>query len=773
MSFTDKNIFELLPAVYRIRDAEQGGPLQALIEIIAEQAKIAENDIARLYDNWFIETCEEWVVPYIGDLLGVRNLNAISGSSVISQRAYVANTISYRRRKGIAPVLEQLSMDVAGWRAHVVEFFELLATSQYMNHVRLHRPLVPDLRNMNQLDLLNTAFDTIAHSADMRHISSGRGKYNISNIGLFIWRLQNYPVTRSDAHILYCPLSPPSVNSEFFTFDPLGNNTQLFNQPKTETSITHLSEEINIPGLLRRRALFDELEARRQAIVDGVTPIYNYFDDRLAIEDEPETKKHPVFEIFPNGSDNPVPPEEILIINLENCCTPPTTKKYKKLMNDGSYTDVDKQITVAVDPVLGRFIFTDPGSVLKAEVSYSYGFSGDVGSGPYNRQDSVLDFLSQKITWQVGVSKNITSVAGESIFPDLTMAVTEWNVQPSGTFGIITIMDSHTYPEDLTINIPEKSQLLIIAAGWPERLNSDLVPERFFGDLAARDLRPHLYGNIKVIGNVLTDSGLPDHDKKTGGELTLNGLLIEGKLTVVKGNLGVLTLAHSTLVPGSGGLEAGADTADPLSNQWLKIILRKSICGSVNLHETNAVLLDAEDSILDHSADWAILAINTPTELKSTTLYGKVHVKTLHAENCIFKDTVNAERRQTGCIRFSYLPGKNPETPRRFRCQPELEITTRIAEAEKTGHLSSAKKNQMSDDIRDWLVPGFSWQVYGHHAYAQLNSGCPKQITDGSDNGSEMGVFRYLQQPQRQANLRIALDEYLPLGLEAGIMFVT
>jgi hypothetical protein len=34
-------------------------------------------------------------------------------------------------------------------------------------------------------------------------------------------------------------------------------------------------------------------------------------------------------------------------------------------------------------------------------------------------------------------------------------------------------------------------------------------------------------------------------------------------------------------------------------------------------------------------------------------------------------------------------------------------------------------------------------------------------------------VFCSLKQPQREGNLRIALDEYLRFGLEAGIFFVT
>ena len=54
-------LYDLLPAIYRIRDAEQGEPLKALLRIIAEQVNLVEDDILKLYENWFIETCEDWV----------------------------------------------------------------------------------------------------------------------------------------------------------------------------------------------------------------------------------------------------------------------------------------------------------------------------------------------------------------------------------------------------------------------------------------------------------------------------------------------------------------------------------------------------------------------------------------------------------------------------------------------------------------------------------------------------------------------------------------
>ena len=63
-------LYELLPAVYRMQDAEQGEPLRALLQVISEQVNLREDDMQQLYENWFIETCEDWVVPYLGDLIG-------------------------------------------------------------------------------------------------------------------------------------------------------------------------------------------------------------------------------------------------------------------------------------------------------------------------------------------------------------------------------------------------------------------------------------------------------------------------------------------------------------------------------------------------------------------------------------------------------------------------------------------------------------------------------------------------------------------------------
>ena len=48
-----------------------------------------------------------------------------------------------------------------------------------------------------------------------------------------------------------------------------------------------------------------------------------------------------------------------------------------------------------------------------------------------------------------------------------------------------------------------------------------------------------------------------------------------------------------------------------------------------------------------------------------------------------------------------------------------------------------------------------------------------EEIGTGAESGAEMGAFEFLKQPQREANLRDALAEYLRFGLEARLIYVT
>src|SRR4051812_23450761 len=106
-------LYDLLPALYRRRDEERDGALKALLETLDAQGGVVEADLRALYANWFIETCDDWVVPYIGDLVGDRPRTDPGGdperARLIHPRREVANVIRHRRRKGTAALLELLA----------------------------------------------------------------------------------------------------------------------------------------------------------------------------------------------------------------------------------------------------------------------------------------------------------------------------------------------------------------------------------------------------------------------------------------------------------------------------------------------------------------------------------------------------------------------------------------------------------------------------------------------------------------------------------------
>jgi hypothetical protein len=147
------------------------------------------------------------------------------------------------------------------------------------------------------------------------------------------------------------------------------------------------------------------------------------------------------------------------------------------------------------------------------------------------------------------------------------------------------------------------------------------------------------------------------------------------------------------------------------------------------------------------------------------------------ASETIFTGTVTVEQRQQGCVRFCYVP-PGSVTPQQYRCQPALETAREgermKADAAKTGiPLPFGWEAALASKIAQWLVPTFASTQYGRPDFAQLRLTCPSQIRTGAEDGSEMGVFCVLKQPQREANLRMRLDEYLPAGLEAGVIYVT
>ncbi|MEJ2541434.1 MAG: hypothetical protein P8188_15940, partial [Gemmatimonadota bacterium] len=159
--------------------------------------------------------------------------------------------------------------------------------------------------------------------------------------------------------------------------------------------------------------------------------------------------------------------------------------------------------------------------------------------------------------------------------------------------------------------------------------------------------------------------------------------------------------------------------------------------------------------------------------VERSTVRGRLAVRSLYFSESIATGLVEVERTQSGCVRFSYTsPGSR--TPRRYRCQPDLAVAKAVEAAlERDPLLSDPDEQALNAAVQRRVTPGFSTAAYGRPAYMQLRLSAPDEIKTGAKDGSEMGVYSHVKQPQREANLRLRLGEYLPFGLEAGIIYAT
>jgi hypothetical protein len=256
-----QRLYSRVPNHYRVYDAERGQPLLALLRVIGSQASNLHQNLEDLWDDFFIETCEDWVVPYLGALTGTNLLPQDVGQS---NRLDVWNTVIWRRSKGTPAMLRALAQAISGWPTDLAEFFQNLGWSQNMNHLRMDHPLHPDLRDPYPLSLLGHAADPLAHAADFkpaRPLDQARvsrrslgigvaawgtpGRYQIKNLGFFVRRLQTFPVKGATPAAAFPGAAPPPA-PVCFTFDPLFREVPLFVED-SQLPLTRAAFE-NAPG---------------------------------------------------------------------------------------------------------------------------------------------------------------------------------------------------------------------------------------------------------------------------------------------------------------------------------------------------------------------------------------------------------------------------------------------------------------------------------------------------------------------------------------------
>ena len=612
MTTDTQSLFELLPAIHRIRDAElaqalglERGPLEELIGVLAEQIAVAGESLDQLHDDLFIETCADWAVPYIGDLIGYQSLHGVT-LKVASARAEVAHTIALRRRKGTALVLEQLARDVTGWDARAVEYFQRIVTTQYMNHTRPHNLQSPDLRHGLALERVGTAFESANRTVDVRRIESGRGRHNIPNVGLHLWRIQAY--RHRDTPAL-------RVGPRRYRVSPLNHDLPLYNRPRAEDDITHLAEPAHVPGPLSRRRLAAELAQHYGTRAHAAAPLDN---------------AEPALLLSVGGT--PIERDQIVVCDLGDdgatwAHTPPPAGVY------------------AIDPVLGR-IALPPEADDPAELSLTWheGFSADLGGGEYERGESLPAPANTTLVVRVPddqptISAALTQIAGN---------------------GVVEIRDSRRYTETLTLAVVADGQIEIRAENG----------RRPVLDLGGCTVTGGANAACTLNGLLITGAPLLVPDDGTNALKQLNLL----HCTLVPGIS--LNPDASPAQPASPSLLLELAGLQTHIERCIAGAVRCHERASLSAHDSlidatarSGVALAA----LDGSGPGAALTLEACTVVgklhaAQMSVSNSILLAAL-AEGDSWAVPVRAARKQVGCVRFSWLP-LSAIVPTRFRCQP-------------------------------------------------------------------------------------------------------
>ncbi len=602
MSFDVNKLSALLPALYRIRDQQlaapgEDGPLRAMLAVIAEQMAVLEEDLDQLYDDQFIETCAEWVVPYIGDLVGARGL-FVFPNATFSQRAQVANTLAYRRRKGTASVLEQLARDVTGWDASVVEYFQLLATTQYLNHIRKNNLATPHLRDQETLERISTPFDAVAHTADVRLISGRRGRYNIPNVGIFLWRLGSFALHDAPAF---------KVDERRFLFNPLGQDTPLYNNPVSEDQITHLAAAVNVPMPLSRR------------VTDRDKAIYYGADKSLLLR----------------VNDATIAADDISICNLSD------------QGGDWAHKPKDK---FAIDPALGRLVLPETtGPNAQVRVTWHYGFSAEMGGGEYNRAvtfdatlQPVIKVPSQQPTIQAALNQLVT------------------------TGGAVEIENNDYYLETPAVIIPESKKIELRAADKRRPMLALSGAMTVSGGAGSQ----FVINGLLISGGAISVPQMHAGQPNQPAQLSLRHCTLVPGASPAIGSVPAQPPAPRLLIEAANikveiadsiiGAIRSVDEAqfsisnsivDALADSAIAYAAPDSFSAGAPLTVTNSTIIGrVHTRLMELAANSIFLAaLSVPDNWPAP---------------------VRATRLQQGCVRFCYVP-PDAQLPRRFHCQPE------------------------------------------------------------------------------------------------------
>jgi hypothetical protein len=785
---TTNRLYNLLPELYRWRDESQGHTLQAFLSVIDQELGALEADMEAMYDNWFIQTCDDWVVPYLAGLLGVRNV-AQNERMPFTQRRRVANTLAYRRRKGTIAVLEQIAWDVTNWHVSACEGHQVVAITRHNHRPGAAQRGLIDLRR-DTISGVDDPLSSVLHAVDVRipRLEGAENPgaaaaelprplpahYGMENVTLSFWRLRSYPMRRSPA----CAVDQTADGGLIYTFAPDGRDRPLFSVPQSFRSITQCAERINLPAALHRRILDADLRAYRAAhLVDG-RPVSTHPPANSDYYG-PDRSFNIVVKAAA-GHDIALAPWQLSVGNLSRAGVAPTAPGAGELH-------------AVVDPETGRLALFGAASTYAGDaphvlVDYAYGFSGDIGGGAYPRRYSPRQEVGPLCTIVVvaggAPSGEAGNLAGGVLTAgSLTAALELWTtycetLPGDGTVkprGMIRILDNGLYSlggtsqDDGTVDaiwLPDGGELAIVAdSGVQPTLGQVLRSEDGKSTVRVVFTNPrHVPVLAAAAPALIPPEVVPE--RVVDRALYLGGLRLMGPLVFGDGDAPINTLdvrcEDCTLL---GGITA----LDSFVARAMGLALVRCISGPLHMAGELAGLAIA-DSIVDAALtpgmaldghallceDTSVPGARPEIAIDRSTILGMVKLTVVvRLDTVLFADRVVVTYPCAGEVRFCYLPAGS-QVPAAQACLYEGAVP--------------AGSEHCTGQVRR---PVFTARRYGRPGYAQLAAQTPALFHTVTGDGGEIGVFHELYQAQRLANLNDVLERYLPLGFNAGINFVT
>ena len=791
-------LWRLLPAIYRTQDVGpspgSNGPLRELVNRIGAQAALVRRSIDRLGENQSIETCDDWAIPYIGDLVATRLVSCLDAAA---QRIDVAKTIYYRRRAGTVGVLEELAADIASRDARVVEFFRRMARTRHQFDpplsYQIENPLTgpvgftgtsleiaegligaysntpaggfADLRNTYAASNTGSAFDEYFYTADLRAPGQTLGHFNIRNLGVFIWWLQAFPISAAT------PVSSGAA-SPCFTFDPTGRDIPLFAPSQRVAEATAWGEHWVSPDEWELPVLIRET-------------LWNTVPDQLYSEDF--APKAFSVGMLAGGTGAALPPEQLRIhpergrFSFKAGLPAGTLAVCYNfgLMGEIGAGGYDNSILPALDITIPDVSATvSSGDVTALDTA----LSGVAGDAQIQIEDSLTyPNVSQTLTVPVGATVVVSALSEQRPVFRWTGAVPRtWTIvgsDPSsvlvlegillqagqvilqGTFDsvylrMMTLDPGNVYVPPATGPLPNPVPMFASAID-----NLPLAPCTLFieAEITNLSLERCITGPIRtrnggsVTQLTATDSiiqAIPTHIVKPGNKLGSPILFDPGGLAVLlqhpSGALAKKVLQDS---PNLAGELQGYDPTSGAPSQALIDAMTAAIA---NLSQVQAEA--AWPLVL---ADLALGFEEGAVSLSRCTVMGRTHTHTMSASESILDDLASVVNPQTGCVRFSaYASGSNLHQPYR---------------SVQVAHHPSI----------------FVSRAFGQPGYAQLRSDADAQIVApgttggscsaptvvdaqtilaGAQNGSQMGVYCLEDVAPKRRGLALKYEEFSPIG---------